>query len=80
MICTLHQILLESEMGGHIARVGGWRHLLNSVNLENLGVDGRITLNARWIILAQDWDKWRAVVNTVMNLRVPYNAENLLTG
>jgi len=24
-----------------------------------------------WIHLAQDEDKWRTVVNTVMNLRVP---------
>jgi hypothetical protein len=24
-----------------------------------------------WIDLAEDMDKWRAVVNTVMNLRVP---------
>jgi hypothetical protein len=23
-----------------------------------------------WIRLAQDWDQWRALVNTVMNLRV----------
>jgi hypothetical protein len=24
-----------------------------------------------WIHLAEDRDKWRAVVNTVMNLRIP---------
>jgi hypothetical protein len=24
-----------------------------------------------WIHLAQDTDRWRALVNTVMNLRVP---------
>jgi hypothetical protein len=24
-----------------------------------------------WTDLAQDWDQWRALVNTVMNLRFP---------
>jgi hypothetical protein len=33
-----------------------------------------------WIDLAQKKDQWRALANTLMNLRVPYNAENFLSG
>jgi transposase len=36
------------------------------MNLREVGWDG-----IDWIDLAQDRDQWRAVVNTLINLRVP---------
>jgi hypothetical protein len=38
----------------------------NKVNLTEIGWGGM-----DWIDLAQDRDQWRALVNTVMNLRGP---------
>jgi exonuclease III len=32
-----------------------------------------------WMDLAQDMNRWRALVNAVMNLHVPQNAGNFLT-
>jgi hypothetical protein len=32
-----------------------------------------------WIDLAQDKDRWRAVVNAVMNLQFPQNVGNFLS-
>jgi hypothetical protein len=32
-----------------------------------------------WIHWAQERDRWWALANTVMNLRVPYNAGNFMT-
>ena len=32
-----------------------------------------------WIDLAQDRDRWQAIVNVVMKLQVPYSAGNFWT-
>jgi hypothetical protein len=32
-----------------------------------------------WIDLGQDRDQWRALLNTVMSLRAPYNFGNFLS-
>jgi hypothetical protein len=58
-----------------------WGNLRERYHLGDLGVDGRKILRCisktwecsdmDWIELALDWDRWRALVNAVMNLWVP---------
>jgi hypothetical protein len=57
-----------------------WGDLKEGDHFGDPGVDCRIILKyifkkwdggMDWIDLAEDTDRWRAVVNAVMNLRVP---------
>jgi hypothetical protein len=41
-------------------------YLTHSFSISQIGWDG-----VDWMDMAQDRDQWRALVNTVLNLRVP---------
>ena len=65
-----------------------WGNMREKDHLEDTGICGRIIFlvlqgvgcgGMGWIDLAQDRDRWRALVNTLTNLRVPHNAGNFLT-
>ena len=69
---------------------GFWfENMMERDHLGDASVDGRIILRwifkkwgcegRDWIELAQDSDRWRAFVNSVMNIWSPYNAGKFLT-
>ena len=60
-----------------------WGNLRERNHSEDPGIDGRLLFiwviknwdgGMDWIYLTQDRDRWRGLVNAVMNLRVPQNA------
>jgi hypothetical protein len=79
---------------GHVARIGRRRmHVVGKpegkrplgkprrrwadnikIDLREIGWDGM-----DWIDLARDRDHWKALVNTVMHFRIPYNAVKFLS-
>ena len=53
-----------------------WGNMRERDNLEDPGIDGRIVLRQifkKWDVgaRAQDRERWRALLNAVMNFRVP---------
>ena len=65
-----------------------WGNLSESDNVEDPGLGRKIILSwicrkwdrvVDWIGLVQDKDRWRALVNAMLNLLFPYNAGGFLT-
>jgi hypothetical protein len=70
---------MERRGGGETCTGFWWESPKEKDHLKDQGVDGsmvskwtlrRLVGGVEWIHLAQDRDRWRAVVNAVMNLRV----------
>jgi len=82
-----HVAIMQKRRGTH--RVGGGGgNLRERHHLEDLGINGTITLKQNteigwdrvdWNEIAADSNKWQAAVNVVMNFWIPQNAGELLT-
>jgi hypothetical protein len=84
MNCT-HQIK-KNDMGNTCSSNEGevhigfcWENRRETNDLEDLGMDGRVILNSKsrksvwnmdWIDLAEDRDKWNALVKAAMDMPV----------
>jgi hypothetical protein len=53
------------------------RRLIDNIKMDLLETGLSVV---DWIGLAQDRYRWRALINSVMNLRVPYNVGKLPSG
>jgi hypothetical protein len=57
--------------------LGRQRHKREDIKMD---LQQAVCKRLKRIDLAQDRDRWRDLVNAVMNFRVPINAGNFLTG
>jgi hypothetical protein len=64
-----------------LGRPGGRRSLGRPKHIweDNFRMEEVDWRGMNWIDVAQDWDRWRALVNAVVSLRVARNAGNFLT-
>jgi hypothetical protein len=72
---TAYNILVGKPEGKRLLRRTG--HILE----DNIKLDYREMSweGVHWIHLAQDTDRWWALVNTAMNVRTSYEVRNFLT-
>ena len=71
--CFLNECFIQHEGKIQLGRPRGrWEDNIK-MDLQEVGCG-----SLDWIDLAQDKDGWRALVNAVMNFRLPLNAGNFL--
>jgi hypothetical protein len=64
-------VILMREMGNTYRSLVGKREGKRSLGRPTYRWEGSIRMDLKRIHVAQDRDQWWALVNTVMNLRVP---------
>jgi hypothetical protein len=73
MLSAVKKVQFGSDRMSYIILRGCWCHIIV------LNVHATTEDETDWIDLAQDRDKWRALVKTVMNLCVPQNVGRFLS-